>query len=103
MEIKRVFDILERLTTYAPKKDILNAKENKQWVSYSVDDLINNSKNTIMWEELNEIKTHPISGKNYDAIRKVKCNCECHDPKNMVMHFMPCCDNGLITEYRECK
>lgn len=43
MEIKRVFDILERLTTYAPKKDILNAKENKQWVSYSVDDLINNS------------------------------------------------------------
>lgn len=43
MEIKRVFDILERLTSYAPKKDILNAKENKQWVSYSVDDLINNS------------------------------------------------------------
>lgn len=43
MEIKRVFDVLERLTTYAPKKDILNAKENKQWVSYSVDDLINNS------------------------------------------------------------
>ncbi|MBL7931186.1 MAG: AMP-binding protein, partial [Bacteroidia bacterium] len=45
MEIKRVFDILERLKTYAPKKDILNAKEvvegksGKQWVNYSLEDL----------------------------------------------------------------
>ncbi len=50
MELKRVFDILDRLKTYAPKKDILNAKENltngqagKQWVSYSLDDFINNA------------------------------------------------------------
>lgn len=43
MEITRVFDILDKLKTYAPKKDILNVKENKQWVSYSVDDLIHNS------------------------------------------------------------
>jgi len=49
MELKRVFDILERLKTFAPKKDILNAKENlpagkggKQWVSYSLDDFITN-------------------------------------------------------------
>jgi long-chain acyl-CoA synthetase len=43
MEIKRVFDILDKLKTFAPKKDILNAKENKKWVSYSLDELINNS------------------------------------------------------------
>lgn len=43
MEIKRVFDILEKLKTYAPKKDILNAKENKQWVNYSLDDFISSS------------------------------------------------------------
>lgn len=43
MELKRVFDILDRLRTYAPKKDILNAKENKQWVSYSLEDLITQS------------------------------------------------------------
>ncbi|MCC6369851.1 MAG: long-chain fatty acid--CoA ligase [Bacteroidia bacterium] len=41
MEIKRVFDILDKLKVYAPKKDILNAKENKQWVSYSLEDFIN--------------------------------------------------------------
>jgi long-chain acyl-CoA synthetase len=40
MEITRVFDILDKLRTYAPKKDILNAKENKQWVNYSLDDFI---------------------------------------------------------------
>lgn len=47
MELKRVFDILDRLKTYAPKKDILNAKEittdGKNWVNYSVDDFINNA------------------------------------------------------------
>ncbi len=43
MEIKRVFDILERLKTYAPKKDILNAKENKQWVNYSLEEFISTS------------------------------------------------------------
>ena len=40
MEISRIFDLLERLKTYAPKSDILNAKENKKWVSYSVNDFI---------------------------------------------------------------
>lgn len=40
MEIKRVFDILDRLKTYAPKTDLLNAKENKTWVNYSLDDLV---------------------------------------------------------------
>lgn len=40
MEIKRTFDILDRLKVYAPKSDILNVKENKQWVPYSVTDLI---------------------------------------------------------------
>jgi long-chain acyl-CoA synthetase len=43
MEIKRVFDILARLKQYAPKKDILNSKVNKQWVNYSVDDFISAS------------------------------------------------------------
>ena len=50
MELKRVFDILDRLKTYAPKNDILNVKEikgadksGKQWVSYSLTDFIDNS------------------------------------------------------------
>ncbi len=43
MEIKRVFDILEKLKTYAPKNDILNAKENKQWVAYSLQSFIDHT------------------------------------------------------------
>ncbi len=43
MEVKRTFDILERLKTIAPKSDILNAKENKKWVSYSVEDFVTNA------------------------------------------------------------
>jgi long-chain acyl-CoA synthetase len=43
MEITRVFDLLERLKTYAPKNDLLNAKENKQWVSYSLTEFIDNA------------------------------------------------------------
>jgi long-chain acyl-CoA synthetase len=43
MEVKRTFDILDRLRIIAPKSDILNAKENKKWVSYSVEDFIQNA------------------------------------------------------------
>lgn len=43
MEIKRTFDILEKLKTYAPKSDILNYKVNKKWVNYSLEDFINHS------------------------------------------------------------
>ena len=47
MELKRAFDILDKLKAYTPKKDILNAKEitpeGKKWVNYSVDDFINNA------------------------------------------------------------
>jgi len=59
-----------------------------------------------MWKELNEIKNNPYTGKPYDAIRKLKCNCLCHEPTSMmtpIIHFVACCDNGFITEYRECK
>lgn len=38
-----MFDILEKLKTFAPKKDILNAKENKQWVNYSLQDFIDSA------------------------------------------------------------
>ena len=44
MEIRRVFDILDKLKHYAPKKDILNSKVNKQWVSHSLDDFISYSR-----------------------------------------------------------
>lgn len=43
MEIKRVFDLLARLETYAPKKDILNAKQDGEWVHYSVEDFMNHA------------------------------------------------------------
>lgn len=43
MKLERVFDILEKLKSYAPKKDILNAKEKKQWVQYSLQDFIDNA------------------------------------------------------------
>lgn len=43
MEIKRVFDILDKLKTYAPKSDLLNAKENKVWVNYSLNDFVNSA------------------------------------------------------------
>lgn len=40
METTRVFDIIDKLRTYAPKKDLLNAKENKKWVSYSFEQFV---------------------------------------------------------------
>ena len=43
MEVKRVFDILDNLKITSQKHDILNAKENKKWVSYSVTDFVSNS------------------------------------------------------------
>jgi long-chain acyl-CoA synthetase len=43
MEVKRVFDILDNLKITSQKHDILNAKENKKWVSYSVTDFVTNS------------------------------------------------------------
>ncbi|MBL7919730.1 MAG: long-chain fatty acid--CoA ligase [Bacteroidia bacterium] len=41
MEIKRVFDILDKLKATSTKDDILTAKENKQWVKHSVTDFVN--------------------------------------------------------------
>jgi len=43
MEIKRVFDILDNLKSNSGKTDILNGKENKKWVNYSVQDFSENS------------------------------------------------------------
>ena len=42
MEITRVFDILDNLKVNSSKKDILCGKENKKWVSYSVDSFVSN-------------------------------------------------------------
>jgi long-chain acyl-CoA synthetase len=42
MEITRVFDILELYKTTFKKEDVLSAKENKQWVKHSSEDLLNN-------------------------------------------------------------
>lgn len=39
-------------------------------------------------------------GKKYDAVRMVKCQCQCHDPNETIIHFMPCCNDGYIEEYR---
>lgn len=55
------------------------------------------------WEFLSEVRKCPYTGKQYDAVRKVKCKCDCHDNKKgvMMIHFMPCCDeNGCVEEYR---
>lgn len=43
MKLERVFDLLERLEAFGPKTDVLNAKQNKQWVHYSVQELRENS------------------------------------------------------------
>ncbi len=43
MEIKRVFDILDKLKNTSAKDDILCAKVNKQWVKHSVTDFVNNA------------------------------------------------------------
>jgi hypothetical protein len=51
---------------------------------------------------LNEVKICNFTGKKYDAVRKVKCTCKCHSPREgeKIIHFMPCCDDGLVEEYR---
>lgn len=50
---------------------------------------------------LDEVKICPFTGKKYDAIIRVKCGCECHNPNVIMMHFMPCCDSeGYTYEFR---
>ena len=53
-----------------------------------------------LYTVLGVVKTCPFTGKKYDAVRKVKYTCDCHNPNMTVMHFMPCCDNGYIEKYR---
>ncbi|MBA3663418.1 MAG: long-chain fatty acid--CoA ligase [Bacteroidetes bacterium] len=43
MEITRVFDILDDLKNKSAKTDILNSKENKKWVHYSVEEFHSNA------------------------------------------------------------
>lgn len=43
MEIKRVFDILDDLKLHSVKTDILSSKENKKWVTASVNDFYTNA------------------------------------------------------------
>ena len=43
MEVKRVFDILDKLQANSTKTDILNAKENKKWQNVSVISFIENT------------------------------------------------------------
>ena len=31
----------------------------------------------------------------YNAIKRTKCNCDCHTSKD-IMHFMPCCEGGYV-------
>ena len=40
MEVKRTFDLLDRLKTQFPKDDILSIKTNGKWVKYSVDQYV---------------------------------------------------------------
>ena len=44
MEILRTFDILDELKKKNDKNDILAAKHNREWVTYSVDEYIKNAK-----------------------------------------------------------
>ncbi len=44
MEINRVFDILDKLKANSSKTDILNSKENKNWVNVSVDSFFENTQ-----------------------------------------------------------
>lgn len=32
---------------------------------------------------------------------RVKCDCPCHDPDNVMMHCFPCCDNGWMWRERQ--
>lgn len=57
-------------------------------------------QSNVLYTLLGEVKTCPFTGKKYDAVRKVKCKCPCHDQNVTMMHFLPCCDNGYIEEYR---
>lgn len=49
---------------------------------------------------LGTVKIDEFTGRKYDAIRMVKCNCPCHEPKSSMMHCFPCCNNGFIEERR---
>lgn len=35
-------------------------------------------------------------GKKYE-VHKYLCDCPCHDPRNVILHIMACCDNGYKT------
>lgn len=40
-----------------------------------------------------------INGKYEETT--VKCNCECHEPGKIIMHFSPCCNNGYVRVYKK--
>lgn len=53
------------------------------------------------WEPLNELKTCLATNRKYDAVRKVKCDCPCHKGDWIIRtHFVACCHNGEVEEYR---
>lgn len=54
----------------------------------------------VSWRLLDEVQICPFTGRKYNAVRKVKCTCPCHDPNETMIHFMPCCDNGYVEEYK---
>jgi hypothetical protein len=58
----------------------------------------NNSKPMAYDTLLGVVKIDEFTGKKYNAIKKVKCNCPCHEPNSNMMHCFPCCDNGYNEE-----
>ncbi len=45
MEIKRLFDLLDRLENKFSKEKFLNIKKNKKWINFSTKDYVENSNN----------------------------------------------------------
>lgn len=59
----------------------------------------NTEPNNVLYTLLDEVKIYPFTGKKYNAVKKVKCTCPCHDQNVTAMHFVSCCNDGYIEEY----
>lgn len=62
--------------------------------------IVNNDNLSSTIALLGEVRICPFTGKKYDAVIKVRCECECHNPNITALHCFPCCDNGYKEVYR---
>jgi hypothetical protein len=58
----------------------------------------NNSKPIANDVLIGPVRIDELTGEKYNATRKVKCKCKCHEPNSNMIHCFPCCHKGYDEE-----